>query len=117
MQGLCQKIDPEFLNKLWGQLKLSTFLTKGLKINEREPPGLVKQELNLTAVEGPSKRESFAIDLVADITKLKEGEVICESPGQRRKRLSAGNGCLLFSTVHYVGWSEVHFLALRCRCG
>jgi hypothetical protein len=47
-------------------------------INERRSD-LVKSEFDLPGIEEPAKGQGFTIDLVADITKLKEGEVICES--------------------------------------
>ncbi len=78
VQGLCHQIDPEFFGKLWDQFKLSTISTRGLVINERRSD-LVKSEFDLPGIEEPAKGQGFTIDLVADITKLKEGEVICES--------------------------------------
>jgi hypothetical protein len=78
LQGLCHEIEPDFFNRLWSQFKLNTLSTKGLVINARGP-GLIKREFDLPAIEEPSKGEGFTLDLVADITKLKVGEVICES--------------------------------------
>jgi hypothetical protein len=78
LKGLSHEIDPDFFEKLWGQFKLSTISTNGLVINEMGGD-LIKREFSLPAIEEPSKGEGFTIDLVADITKLKEGEVIYES--------------------------------------
>jgi hypothetical protein len=78
LKGLSHEIDPDFFDKLWGQFNLNTISTKGLVINE-VGGDLIKKEFSLPAIEEPSKGEGFTIDLVADITRLKEGEVICES--------------------------------------
>jgi hypothetical protein len=84
LQGLCHEIEPDFFNRLWSQFKLNTLSTKGLVINARGP-GLIKREFDLPAIEEPSKGEGFTLDLVADITKLKVGEVICESRDREGK--------------------------------
>ena len=78
VQGLCHEVDPDFFSNLWGQFQLATVATKGLVINQRGPE-LINREFDLPAIEEPSKGLGFTIDLVANITRLKEGEVICES--------------------------------------
>ncbi len=78
VQGLCHEVDPDFFSNLWGQFQLATVATKGLVINQRGPE-LIIREFDLPAIEEPSKGLGFTIDLVANITRLKEGEVICES--------------------------------------
>lgn len=78
VQGLCHEVDPDFFSNLWGQFQLATVATKGLVINQRGPE-LINSEFDLPAIEEPSKGLGFTIDLVANITRLKEGEVICES--------------------------------------
>lgn len=78
VQGLCHEVDPDFFSNLWGQFQLATVATKGLVINQRGPE-LINREFDLPAIEEPSKGLGFTINLVAYITRLKEGEVICES--------------------------------------
>ena len=78
VQGLCHEVDPDFFSNLWGQFQLATVATKGLVINQRGPE-LINREFDLPAIEEPSKGLGFTINLVANITRLKEGEVICES--------------------------------------
>ena len=78
IQGLCHEVDPDFFSNLWGQFQLATVSTKGLVVNQ-QGPGLINREFDLPAIEEPSKGQGFTIDLVADITRLREGEVICES--------------------------------------
>jgi hypothetical protein len=78
LQGLCHEVDPDFFSNLWGQFQLATVATKGLVINQRGPE-LINREFDLPAIEEPSKGLGFTIDIVANITRLKEGEVICES--------------------------------------
>lgn len=78
VQGLCHEIDPEFFNNLWGQFEVRTVATRGLVIDARGD-GLINRAFDLPAVEDPSTGEGFTVDLVADITRLREGEVIWES--------------------------------------
>ena len=78
VQGLCHEVDPDFFSNLWGQFQLATIATKGLVVNQQGSE-LINKEFDLPAIEEPSKGQGFTIDLVANITRLKEGEVICES--------------------------------------
>ena len=76
--GLCHEINPDFFGNLWNQFYVRSIATKGLVINETGND-LINKELTLPAIEEPSKGEGFTIDIAADITGLKEGQVICES--------------------------------------
>jgi len=76
--GICHEINPDFLGDLWNQFYVRSIATKGLVINETGND-LINKELTLPTIEEPSKGEGFTIDFVADITGLKEGQVICES--------------------------------------
>ena len=93
VQGLCHEIDANFFKNLWEQFHVSKISTKGLMINE-SGENLIKKEFNLPSIQEPSKGEGFTINMVANITKLKEGEVIYESR-------NAGKGFWLEMSANY----------------
>lgn len=84
VQALSHEIDPVFLENLWNQYSVNTISGKGLVIEEKGD-NLVNKEIALPKVEEPSKGDGFTIDMVADLTGFREGQVIYSSREQEGK--------------------------------
>jgi hypothetical protein len=79
-QAMCHAIEPEFLNGLWKQLIGGNIAEKGLVIYD-QGKDIIGKSYKLPQLIEPSKGTGFTIDIVADITRLREGEIICKSSG------------------------------------
>ena len=78
VQALSHEIDSAFFNRLWNQLNIREISTKGITLNVTGD-NLINKEFKLLSIQEPSKGEGFTVNLVANIKKLKEGEVIFEN--------------------------------------
>jgi hypothetical protein len=78
VQALSHEIDSTFFNNLWDQFNIRGISTKSLAIHVTGD-NLIKKEFKLPSIQEPSKGEGFTVNIVANIKKLKEGEVIFEN--------------------------------------
>jgi hypothetical protein len=98
-QAMCHEVDKQFFQNLWNQFQAKTLATKELVINDTGDAIIGKQYTLPKAIE-PAKDEGFTIDLVADITRLRQGEIILQSSDSsgRKVKLEMGpNYALTFS--------------------
>jgi hypothetical protein len=91
LQGMSHEIDRKFLDNLWNQFHVKDIATDGLLIQEKGDD-LVGRLFTLPDVVSPAKPEGFTIDIVAEITRLREGDLIAEGVGPhgRNVRLEMG---------------------------
>jgi hypothetical protein len=99
-QGMCHSIAPEFFEALWNQMSRDSITRRGLVIDDKAGD-IIGKEYKLSKILEPSKDKGFTIDIVADITRLREGEIICQSTGAdgRYMRLEMGTNYALKFTM------------------
>jgi len=77
-EGYCHAIDRSFLDKLWNQISVNEKATKGLVV-EKTGDNIAKGTLEIPNLGEVKSGNGFTIDLAAEITNMKVGQLLFES--------------------------------------